>query len=145
MRPAALVQNGGAVKITQVFDPQGTEFEKTNLIGLSFSYAVRPHNTAEACAHLAETLMPGGGELPPEPIHDVSFTRYAAGDAGMCHQRSALFASTIRGGACFVFERDLDTVCPEIRGPGNPLALTASQNKALQQELDRVMQSVVLR
>lgn len=139
-----LAQNGGSVKITQTFDPEGTEFAKTNLVGLSFSYAVRPQSSSDACAQLPQTIMPGGRQTAPETINGLSFTRYEAGDAGMCHQMSMVFNSIARSGACFLFERDLETLCPEIRGPGNPVALTDIQRTFLERELDRVMQSVTL-
>lgn len=145
MYQPVIAQSAGPVKIIQVFDPQDTAFGKTNLIGLSFSYAAHPQTSSEACNQLAATALPGSREAAPETINGLSFTRLEGGDAGMCHQMSTILNTVARNGTCYLFERDLETVCPEVRGPGNPVALSAAQTKLLQSQLDAVMRSVVLR
>ena len=145
MVPPGLLQAGGPARITQVFDPQGSAWAKTNLVGLSFSYAVKTGVSAEACTQLGIEITSGGKATNPETINGVAFKRAQGNNAGMCHQTSSLVDTTSRAGRCFVFERDLETVCPEVRGPGNPAALTAAQTSALRAELDEVMASVLLR
>lgn len=145
MYPPGLSQAAGPARITQVFDPQLSAWAKTNLVGLSFSYAVKTGVSAEACTQLGTGSTAGSKAATAEMINGIAFGRVEGSDAGMCHQRSSMVDTALRGSRCFVFERDLDTVCPEVRGLSNPVALTAAQTSALRAELDGVMASVRLR
>lgn len=135
----------GAATITQVFDPQSTQLAKTNLVGLSFAYAVQKTSGSKACTDLMVQASIGGKEAPPETINGTSFERAEGSDGTTCHHMQRRVDSATRNGTCYLFERDLETICPGVRGPGDPVALSTDQQRALSSELDRVMASVTLR
>lgn len=140
----AFAATAGAAQGSEAFAAAGTPYAKTNLAGLSFGWTVKPGLSDSQCTALATRALqqskPGH-----ESINGVSYTRVEGGDAGMCHQRSAVIDAATHNGKCFLFERDMDTICPDIKGPGQDVALSAAQQATLRSGLDAVMASVQLR
>jgi hypothetical protein len=134
----------GLPRITEVFEPAHTDLGNTNLTGLLFAYAVKGGTDAESCNALGAKML-GGSKAGQETVNGVTFSRMEGSDSGMCHQRSIVLDSAFRDGECYVFERDLDTACADVKGPGTGKALTQAQRQALQKQLDEVMNSVRLR
>ncbi len=135
----------GPPRGTQAFLAAGTPLARTDLLGISFAWTVKPKMDAAACARMATDALPMGTELSPETIHGVQFHRGTGGDNGMCHHASATLDTAWREGSCYFFERDLETTCPNINTPGADAALTGTERAKLQGLLDGVMDSVVLR
>ncbi len=143
--PPTFTEALGPARGTQAFVPAGTPLARTNLLGISFSWTVKPKLDAAGCARLATDALPMGTELPPETVGGLQFNRGTGGDNGMCHHAAATLDTVSRAGGCFIFERDLETTCPDINAPGQDADLTPAQRNALQHELDAVMASVTLR
>ena len=130
---------------SQAFLADGTPLAKTDLIGVSFSWTVKPGMDAATCARMAADALPMGTEMPPESRHGIEFHRGTGGDSGMCRHTATLLDTTWRAGRCLFFERDLETTCPDIKAPEKDTELTPAQRTKLQQQLDDVMASVTLR
>lgn len=142
--PPAFADAGPKPLMTQVFLPSGTPYAQTVLDAASFSYSVQAHTTGESCAALPGRAL-GGSARSREAVYNlVPYSEAQGGDAAACHQRRAVVDSTLVGSACFVFERDMLTTCPYVKTPTEPRPLRPSEQQALQQSLDAVMQSVRL-
>ena len=143
--PPSFTENVGPALGTQAFTAAGTPLATTDLVGVSFGWTVKSGIDASKCASFAADALPMGTELPPETINGVPFNRGSGGDSGMCHHASATLDTTWHAGKCYLFERDLETKCPDIQSQGADTELTARQRDDLNRQLDRVMASVVLR
>ena len=130
---------------SQAFLAAGTPLATTNLLGVSFSWTVKPGMDANTCSRMATDALPMGTELPPESFRGAEFHRGMGGDSGMCHHNQALLDTAPSAGRCFFFERDLQTTCPDIKTPEKDAALTPAQRLQLQRQLDSIMASVSLR
>lgn len=135
----------GAPLGSQAFLADGTRLAATNLVGVSFSWTVKPGMDAATCSRMAADALPMGTELPPESLRGIQYRHGMGGDSGMCHHKQALLDTASHGGLCYVFERDLETTCPDIKSPEKDLDLTATQRAQLQRQLDGIMASVSLR
>lgn len=143
--PPSFTEAVGAARGTQAFVPAGTPLAKTNLLGISFSWTVKPKLNAATCARLATDALPMGTAMPPETISGLQFQRGSGGDNGMCHHASATLDTVVHKGSCYFFERDLETSCPDINATGKEAELTPGQRAGLQHQLDAVMETVTLR
>lgn len=121
-----------------------TPLADTNMIGISFSWTVKTKSDPASCARLAADALPMGTEQPGESFHGVTFQRGSGSDSGMCHHVTPELDTTFRGGKCYIFERDLETTCPDIKTPSKDTPLRPAQRAALQRSLDAVMGSVTL-
>ncbi|MGI4829742.1 MAG: hypothetical protein ACRYFU_16335 [Janthinobacterium lividum] len=134
----------GPAKGTQALLPAGTAFAKTNLVGISFAWTVKQKMSADACDRASVAVLSAGKPAPPETIHGLRFSRASGGDGSTCHQRMSILDTTRHAGKCYVFERDLETMCPGITTAGNDLVLSPAQKTELQTQLDQIMASVTL-
>ena len=144
MAPPGFAEKLGPELGSQAMLAEGTALANTNLIGISFSWTVKAKLNAAGCSRLAAAALPMGTEQPPESIHDVTFQRESGGDSGMCHHMQSTLDSTLHAGRCYVFERDLETTCPDIKSPAGDVALSNSQRLQLERTLDGIMSTVTL-
>ena len=144
MNPPAFTETLGPAKGTEAFLAAGTPLARTNLLGISFSWGVKTRSDEGACRRLATGALPMGTALPSESIGGITFNRGTGGDNGMCRHTAATVDTVLRGRDCLVFERNLETSCPDINAPAAGAELTKAQRTELERELDRVMASVVL-
>lgn len=144
MYAPSFTQKLGPAIGSQALLPAGTAFAKSNLVGISFAWTVKPKMSAAACDRAAIAALPGGKPASPETIGGLRFTRAGGGDGSMCHQRMSVVDTASHAGKCYVFERDIETMCPGVTTPGDDVALSPAQGKELQSQLDLVMASVRL-
>lgn len=134
----------GPARITEVFTPEGKEWQKKNLIGISFAYSVKKDLSPEKCTELLES----NGSLSSasaETINGITYQRKDGGDAAMCHRVQITVNAASHHGVCYFFERDVQTTCPGVRGKNDPVDLTTAQQHTLNDQLAKVMGSVTLR
>ncbi|MEO6924746.1 MAG: hypothetical protein ABI142_13040 [Bryocella sp.] len=135
----ALPPSYGEPRASFAFSPKGNLYEKTVLLGLVFSYAVKQAANEAACTEGFATMgnVDAGKRVT---VNGIGFTEYVGGDAGMCHEQAHQIDVAYRDGQCVAFERDVNTEC---YGAGDgKRRLTEQEKKALQRHLDAVMQSV---
>lgn len=129
---------------SQAMLADGTTLAKTNLIGISFSWTVQSKLNVAQCSTLATDALPMGTEQPAETVHEVTFHRGSGGDSGMCHHVQSTLDTALHAGRCYVFERDLETTCPDIKSPGKDVPLSSAQHLQLEHRLDAIMATVTL-
>ncbi len=144
MAAPAFTRAAAPAEGTEAFLAQGTPYATTNLVGVSFSWTTKDGLNAEQCAALAKKAV-RVRTSSQEAINGVAYTRVNGSDAGMCHQVSSTLDTATHSGTCFLFERDEETVCPDIKAPAKDAVLTSAQQQTLQRALDDVMSSVQLR
>ncbi len=128
---------------TEAFLAQGTPYATTNLVGVSFSWTTRSGLSTDQCAALAKAAVQVQS-TSQETINGLVYTK-ASSDAAVCHPRTSTLDTVAQSGTCFVFERDEQTLCPDIAAPGKNTPLTSVQQQTLQRALDVIMSSVQLR
>lgn len=134
--PTMIPQGAGT---TVSFSPAGNYYKDTNLSGLQFTYETRPGLSTGGCVALLATNGDAAA-TKLTTVNGVGFRESSGGDAGMCHHRQATADVVFRGGTCYLFERDFDTICAGVK-PGER-ELTATEMKALERHLDDVFKSV---
>ncbi len=132
----------GAPRMTQQFTPEGTPYADTVLRAMTFSYTAKAGLDQAGCADLPVKIVAGATQPGKVFYGATAYTEASGGDAAMCTQVKTRVDTTLRGGQCLVFERDIVTSCPFVKSTTLPRPLTAGENAALQQHLDAVMQSV---
>jgi hypothetical protein len=135
-------QNYGPAKLVETFHPKGTPYASSNLVGMTFSYTAKTGTNAADCKKVPAAINQGQTPSKTETIHGVAYTRADGGDGATCHEMSFTVDAAEVGGKCYIFERDLETECAGVHGPGTDVALTAAQQAALQKQLDEAMASV---
>ena len=144
MAPPSFVEKLGPELGSQAMLADQTTLANTNLIGISFSWTVKPKMNAAECSRLAADALPMGTEQPSESIHNITFQRGSGGDSGMCHHVQSTLDTAFHAGRCYAFERDLETSCPDIKSAGKDVPISNSQLVKLQRTLDAVMATVTL-
>ena len=144
MAAAQFTSTLGPALDSQAMLAEDTNLANTDLIGISFSWTVKEDGNAAACARLAADALPMGTEQPAELIRGVLFQHASGGDNGMCHHVSSELDTAFHAGRCYVFERDLETTCPDIKFPAKDTPLTPAQRAGLERTLDALMHSVTL-
>jgi hypothetical protein len=94
-----------------VFSAEGSGYEKTTLAGLTFTFAKAAKGSALACSTMAAGATTQ--KTSTVVINAVSFQHFETKDAAMCHEAYQHIYWTYRGGTCWVFEGDMNTIAPE--------------------------------
>jgi hypothetical protein len=137
--------DGGAkeplAKVGFVVGPEAGPYSGTNLNGVQFVFNVIPHSTGDQCRKSVEEVA--NLPLVQTILHGIAYDHYSGGDAGLGHQASREIYSTFRDGHCYLFEESIHTVSIN-EEPLSSLQVKRfrSQLKQLQNQLDKVMQSV---
>jgi hypothetical protein len=125
-----------AVRIIQLYG-QG-RYAQSDLEGLIFTYVRARGWSEEKCQSLAnENRDPDNPVKSPQVIHGTHFTVGRSGDGSAGHGKEATIYTTYRNGTCYAFETDFDTA--NFEGARD---LTPSEMRALDRQLDAIMQSV---
>lgn len=135
-------QSYGAAKIIEAFNPRNTPYSTSNLVGMTFSYTMKPGTNAADFKKIPTAINQNQSPAKTETIHGVAYTRADGGDGATCHEMSYMVNAAEVGGKCYVLERDFETECVGVHGPGTDIQLTPSQQAALQKQLDDTMGSV---
>lgn len=136
---SAIWSSGETPKIMVAFSPKGNVYAKTSLELLSFIFLVPVVHSEPECLNrvLKNDALKS---FDKKTIHDVVYQHGSGGGAGMCHGQNYDVYATYRGGRCFVFEKDFNTHCTS--SDDGTRELTSTEEKALQNHLDGIMQSV---
>jgi hypothetical protein len=139
--PPVILQPDRLPEASVTFTSAGNYYAKTNLTGLSFTYAALPDSTRESCDKVLAAISTDSSMASDAVVlNGVSFTHLAGGGAGMCHRVTYNVYGTYRYDRCLLFEADIHTLCPGV--VDGTRELTAAESKALKRHLDSVMKSV---
>jgi len=120
------------------FSPDGNHYEKTTLAGLTFAYVKAAKPSLESCSAMVTGSTPQ--KISTVLIHGVTFEQFEFEGAGMCHESLQHVYWTYRGGTCYVFEGDMNTICSGVvEGERD---LTAAETRALRRHLEAIPQSI---
>ena len=150
--PVILTKNNGAAEADSYYQPtayvalvgrdaKGGTYENTNFINGWFFYRIPPELSETQCYQQASA---GSGDddwkLERTTIGGLGFQHGSGAEAGLCNEATEDVYTTFHGGRCYLFEKQIDTICPGSEGRD----ITPRELAQINRAFDAVVQSVRL-
>jgi hypothetical protein len=125
-------------------DAKQGPYANSNFINAWFLYRIAQDLNQEQCYAQASAPLQDSNEsdswkLGWSTIDGVRFRRGTGTDQGLCNETTQDFYAAFHAGRCYLFEKQVNTVCPHSDGLRD---LTPRELNGISQQLDSVMLSV---
>jgi len=138
--PAEALQ-ADAIVVLKGRDAENGPYAHTNFISGIFYYRLASELTEKQCYARADSLAEDKGKVDRAEIHGVRYAHGHVDGQALCNESTQDLYATFRSGRCYLFEKQVSTICQhaELRD------ITPGELKEINRELSQIMVSVQLR